>query len=176
MGPTHARLTFRIGRKVITVYQTSDRRFSLKVTGPGWRLKKKNLTENTVSKLIILIAASKRRLLTRSIKGLPNFRIGMHLEGAAGKAIGVNWMALRAAAGTRAILLKAPSLFGNSFIHIEPTSEEDTYLMRIVSIESDRISEPVAVSGRVVDSAVAALSNNHHGNATTHEEHRERMG
>lgn len=164
---------FRLGRRTITVSETSEHIYTVTVRGPGIRVLKKKLSSHSASRTIILAAGGRRGALSRSIRTVPRFHVITKVTGLETKAVGVDWMSLRLLAGARPIILKVPMVFGGNLLYIEPTEDPDEFTMRLVNPHTDQRTEPSVVSRTV---ALEAINTFPHGESTGPTEHGRHLG
>lgn len=85
----------------------------------------------------------------------------LSVENAHYKMGGAEWISLRMVHGSRPIILKAPKLFRNRVIHIEPVGEgaANTFALRIVDPIGEDRSEPRIISREAAQEAMGIFTN-----------------
>lgn len=151
-----------------TAFETKDRTYYVTKTKngrntvrieakAGWHITRVGLGNKRTAWLILrgLRGMSKRVLERPTIAG----HIHVLLYDFQAKGTGAEWIAMRMLRGNRPILLKAPALFKHKVIHIEATTTEGVYHMRVVDPYTDSVSAPIEVGQASVDRAIKVFGN-----------------
>lgn len=69
--------------------------------------------------------------------------------------------------GVRPVILKAPRLFRQRVIYIEPTGKEGTASLRIIDPLTEYRTEPVNISREAVKEAIKTFSSHEHDEEPT---------
>lgn len=122
-----------------------------------WKITKQNLKGKKAAWFVLrcLQKLSKKTLSKPIIKG----RItNLLLDGEMLKMNGVEWITMSMMHGIKPIILKAPGLFRQRLIYIEP-SNEGNFNLRIVDPLTDHRTEPIEISGETVDATIKTFGN-----------------
>ena len=74
------------------------------------------------------------------------------------KMNGVEWILTRMVHGARPVILKAPALFRQRLIYIEPTNQENICELRIVDPLTEHRTNPIEVNGETVDQIIKTFN------------------
>lgn len=142
------------GRRKVYVRETRER-FSVTVIAPSFTLTRQGLTHARASAMVLLasLGCSRKRILGNGARG----RVRVRMGGASAKGTGIEWLALRMAGGDRPMLLKAPRLFKDKIISIDPGTRPGTYRMTLIDPSSDWQTE-VEATQEALDAAVTLFT------------------
>lgn len=126
-------------------------------TKNGWKITKSNLRGKKAAWFILrcLQRLDKKTLSKPIVKGKIT---NLLLDGEMLKMNGVEWITMSMMHGIKPIILKAPRLFRQRLIYIEP-NEEGSFNLRIVDPLTDHRTTPVNVNKEEVDAAIRTFSN-----------------
>ena len=71
---------------------------------------------------------------------------------------GIEWIMTNMVHGVRPIILKAPSLFRQRVIYIEPTGREGVASLRVIDPLTEHRTEPIDISREAVIEAIKTFS------------------
>lgn len=142
------------GKREVSVVETAHYRFTVRIFASSFSITRSNLSHQTASTMVLLAAlgCSRKRILA-PVSG----RIKVEIGGVSGKVNGIEWLALRMAAGDRPMILKAPALFRHKVMVIDPAPTPNRFTITLVDPESDQRSS-VEASREAVDAAIATFS------------------
>lgn len=120
----------------------------MRIKTKSWTVYRNNLNSQTAGELVRLALFNARSHKLRSRVPAPQV----------GKASGTSWLALRMADEGRPMILKAPALFRNSLLVIEPSDRAEHFLVRVVDPLTDRRTDPVEVPAGVAEEMVKTFT------------------
>lgn len=131
----------------------------------GWQITKTNLRGRTAAWFIL--RCSQRRT-KKDLQGpIRRGRITNLLVTGGMKMNGIEWIMTRMTHGVRPVILKAPRLFRQRVIYIEPTGKEGTASLRIIDPLTEYRTEPVNISREAVKEAIKTFSSHEHDEEPT---------
>lgn len=154
MEGTSACKTFTFRDATIEVRQPVPGRFTVTFKKAQWKVTRANLGRHKAAWFIL--QCTKRRTKAELLKPIKVGEITTILAEGFGnfKMNGVEWISLRMVHGVRPVILKAPKLFRQRLIYMEPSGNQDNFNLRIVDPFSDQRTEPQEISRAQADAAI----------------------
>lgn len=144
-------------KKEITVEPRGDLYKVTCVGIGGWRVTK-ILSKRKAAWFIL--RCTQRRTKTDLASHAKRGRIRALLVGENMKMSGVEWISIRMVHGARPIILKAPALFRQRLIYIEPSRNGEMFNLRIVDPLSEHRTAPIEIGREEVDAAIKVFGEN----------------
>lgn len=158
--------TFKSGDKEIRVERDDTGHYRVRCSRiNGWKVIKSNLRGRKAAWFVLKCIKARANKYDLSAKIVQGKVKNLLLEGEMHKMNGVEWISMSIMHGVRPIILKAPALFKQRLIYIEPLPEPGKFSLRIVDPLTEHRSIPVEVSQETVDQAIKTF-----GNEEIHEE------
>lgn len=144
---------FEVRDKEICVRRDSTGHYRVEVQAKGgWKIVKANLRARKAAWFILRCSQrrTKKDLQGPIIRGkIKNLLLDGNM-----KMNGVEWIMMSMIHGVRPIILKAPGLFRQRLVYIEPIGQEGRFTIRVIDPLTDHRTEPVEVGQDVVDQAI----------------------
>jgi len=162
--PVSQATIFKAGSRTITVIPQGGH-YRVTIRQDSWIVVKVGLRPRTAAGVILKCLKHNTK---QELAG-PVGRIG-HIRTVLSdtfyKLNGVEWIAMSMLHGVRPIILKAPGLFRQRLIYIEPTDNSEVFNLRVVDPISSHRTDPVAISSEVATEAIRTFNQvniDHHG-------------
>ena len=144
--------------KEIEVQKSQDGYYKVTCRKEQWRVVKTNLRGRNAAWFILRCTQRKTRkqLSAKQKRGkITNLLLNAGMY----KMNGVEWIMTRMLHGTRPIILKAPQLFRQRVVYIEPTDREGIFSLRIIDPLTEHRSEPTDIGEGAVTQMVKTFGN-----------------